>query len=95
MNDPALKYRDKVDPEHAIAMQSIGLARMVMTQHRARFEELLKARQNIDSIGIVLDPTLYRDVLDSKSLAQQLRMVRAALAFLDQIDEVAKEIVET
>ena len=92
MNDPATKYRDKVDPDHAIAMQAIGFARMALDQHRAHYERLLASRQYMDSVGGLLDPTLYLDMLRSKSFAQQQRLVEATLAFLKQVDAVAAEI---
>jgi hypothetical protein len=92
MNDPALKYRDQVSPDHAIAMQSIGLARLLMQQHQQYFEKFLKARSDMDSFGGLLNPTLYRDVLASKSFEQQVRMVEAAHAFLQEINAVAGEL---
>jgi hypothetical protein len=91
MNDPAEKYRDKVDPLHEIAMQSIGLARLVMNQHREHFEKFLEARRRMDSVGHILSPTLYRDVIHSQSLAQQIKLVEAAQAFLRATDEVVRE----
>lgn len=91
-NDPAAKYRDQVDPEHRIAMQSIGMSRLMMSQYQAHFERLIKSRQDMDSFGGLIDPTLYQDVLQSKSLEQQLRLVRAALAFLSEVNAVAGEI---
>jgi hypothetical protein len=92
MNDPALKYRGQVCGEHAVAMQSIGLARLLLGEHRASFDRFLQTRRDMDSIGIVVDPTLYRDMLASKSLAQQIRMVEAATAFLAVVDAVAAEV---
>src|SRR5690348_7235789 len=92
MNDPAQNYRNQVDPEHAMAMQAIGLARMALETHRARFETLLKARADMDSVGHILNPTLYRDMIHSRSFAQQIKLVEAALAFLRETDAVAAEV---
>jgi hypothetical protein len=79
MSDPAEKYRDRVDPEHVIAMQAIGLARMALEQHRARFATLLESRRHLDSVGHILNPTLFRDAIHSKGLAQQIKLSGARL----------------
>ena len=92
MNEQALRHRDQVADEHATAMQSIGMARLLMRQHCVSFDRFLKARRDMDSIGIVVDPTLYRDMLASKSLKQQIRMVEAAMRFLGEIDAVFAEV---
>lgn len=92
MSDPALKYADRVSPEHKMAMDAICIFRNLVGQHRAQFEALLKAEQNMHSIGAILDPTLYRDMIQSPSFARQIRLVRAALKFLDECDAVAAEI---
>lgn len=92
MSDPAEKYRDKVSPSHIAAMQAIGMMRMMLGQHREKFEELLESERNMHSIGCMLDPSLYRDMIYSKSFEQQLRLIRAALAFLSVADEIAKEL---
>jgi hypothetical protein len=86
------KYADKVTPEHRMAMEAIGMFRMMLGQHRPQFEALLKAKRDMDSFGGLLDPTLYRDMLHSKSFDQQIRLVTAAIKFLDEIDAVANEV---
>lgn len=86
------KYRDKVAPEHRMAMEAIGIMRMMLAPHRAQFEKLVDAEHRMHSIGHILDPTLYRDMIQSKNFALQLRLVQAALTFLKTIDEVAAEI---
>lgn len=92
MNDPALKYADKVSPEHKMAMEAIGIFRQMIGQHREQFEALIKSERYMHDVGGLLDPTLYRDMIYSKSFAQQMRLVKAALAFLDECDAVAAEI---
>lgn len=86
------KYADRVAPEHRIAMEAIGLVRMALAPHREQFEKLVEAERQMHSIGHILDPTLYRDMSQSKNFALQLRLVQAALAFLKAVDEIAKEI---
>lgn len=90
--DPAEKYRDKVDPQHIVAMQAIGIAHMALSQHRLHFEKLLRSKEHMDSVGCMFDPTLYRDMLYSKSFAQMIKLVNAAVAFLRVTDEVGEEI---
>jgi len=92
MSDPVVeKYRDKTDPEHVRAMQAIGVARMMLAQHRDRYHALERAEREMHSFGGMIDPTLYRDMLSSKNFAQQVRMVRAVLAFLEAVDAIAEE----
>ena len=88
------KYAGSVTPEHQMAMEAIGMFRLMLGQHRPQFEALLKAKRDMDNFGGLIDPTLYRDMLHSKSLEQQIRLVTAALAFLDVIDSVAHEVEE-
>lgn len=86
------KYADKVTPEYRMAMEAIGMFRLMLGQHRPQFEALLKARRDMDDFGGLIDPTLYRDVLYSKNLERQIRMVEAVIKFLDVIDAVANEM---
>ena len=81
------KYTDRVPPEYKMAMEAIGMFRLMLGRHRP--EALLKA---MDNFGGLSDPTLNRDILHSKSFEQQIRMVEAALKFLDVIDAVASEV---
>ena len=92
MDDTAEKYRDKVDPAHQMAMEAIGFMRQILGQHREKFAALLKSEQDMHSFGGMIDPTLYRDMIYSKSFAQQIRLVKAAVAFLNEVDAVAAEI---
>lgn len=92
--DPATKYRDRVAPEHEMAMQAIGMARMMLSAEHVRqqLELLDKAERDAHAIGHITDPTMYRDMINSKSFAQQMVLVRAALAFLRATDAVAKDV---
>jgi len=88
----AEKYRDRVTPAHQMAMEAIGLFRVMLGQHRPTFEALVKAERDMHDFGGMIDPTLYRDMLYSKSIKQQLRLVKAAIMFLDEIEAVATEV---
>jgi hypothetical protein len=92
MSDPAEKYRDKVSPEHEVAMSSIGAAYHILAMHRAHFKELIEAERRSHSIGHMIDPTLYRDMISSKSFALQLKLINAAVAFLDAADPIVAEV---
>ena len=89
------KYADKTTLEHKMAMEAIAMFRSLLGQHRPQFEALIEAERDMHNFGgVVFNPTLFRDMLQSKSFALQIRMVKAALVFLDEIDAVAKELPE-
>ena len=93
MTDPAIKYRDRLDPAHQSAMDTVlGPVRIMLGAHRLHFEAVLEAERHAHSVGHILDPTLYRDMIQSKSFGQQLRVMKAAIAFLDELDAVEREI---
>ena len=79
MADPAERYRDQVDPEHGLAMTAIGLARSMLEGQREQLEKFLAAERDMHNFGGLLEPTLYRDMLHSKSFAQQVRLARASI----------------
>lgn len=85
------KYASKVTPEYRAAFDAVFIARMMLTQHREQYEALLKAKQDMDNFGGLIDPTLYRDMLHSKNFERQLRAVEAAIKFLDVVDGIAAE----
>lgn len=85
------KYARHSTPEHRAAMQAVGIARAMLGEHRERYDALLESKRQMDNVGWLLDPTLYRDVLASRRVARQIRMAEAALAFLREVDAVADE----
>jgi len=93
MGDPAQKYQDRVDPQLRMAMDiAIGgyhTLKLVETQLRKVDEAELRSH----SIGHIVDPTLYRDQINSKSFAHQMVIIRAALAFIGTIDALKSELV--
>lgn len=92
MNDPAEKYKDKLSPNHKLAMDTIASCSLMLNYFRPHFEEIIKSESSMHSVGAILDPTMYRDMIYSKTFAQQMRLVRAALAFLKEIDEVKNNL---
>jgi len=73
-------------------MEAVGLVAQILEPHREQFETLLKAERDMHSVGAILNPTLYRDMIYSKSFAQQIKVVRAAVAFLDEIAAVKSDL---
>lgn len=94
MTDPADKYRDKVDPIHKMAMDAIGMARHILNIYSEQYDILLEVENDAHSIGHILNPTLYRDMIHSKSFAQQIKLCRAAQNFLREVNAVAEELGE-
>lgn len=95
MSDPAEKYRDRVDLKHKMAMDAIGFSRQLLAPHLEQLELLIEAERRSHSIGHILDPTLYRDQINSKSFEQQMRIARAAVAYIKVLNEVAEELETT
>jgi len=87
-------YRDKVDPAHKMAMDAIGMAAFLLAPNRPAIERFLEAERQSHTIGLILDPTLYRDQIQSKNFALQVRIAKAALAFLREIDAVGGELIK-
>lgn len=90
MSDPAEKYRDKVSPQHRLAMDSLALARELMQPHYDHLKSVIDAERHSHSIGPFVDPTLYRDMIQSRSFQQQLKVIRAAIRFLDEIGDAER-----
>lgn len=82
----------EVDMRHKAAMDAIGLLGQLLQMHRPAMEALVKSHRDMDSFGAILNPTLYRQMIYSKSLDQQLRLVKAALSFMAVLDEVKAEL---
>lgn len=90
MSDPAEKYRDKVSPQHRLAMDSVVLAIELMQPHYHHLKSVIDAEQHSHAIGAILDPTLYHDMIQSRSFQQQLKVIRAAIRFLDEIGDAER-----
>lgn len=86
------KYRDKVTPAHAAAMEAVGMVHHLLGLHREQFAAIIRSKEYMDNVGGLLDPTFYRDALYSKNLKLQLQLCKAALAFLKETDDVVAEL---
>jgi hypothetical protein len=91
MSDPSEKYVDRVSPEHRAAMEIVTSSYHMMRLVESQLRRLDNAEQQSHSIGHILDPTLYRDQINSKSFVMQMKVVRAALAFIDSVREAVRD----
>lgn len=91
MGDRAEKYRDQVDPQHKQAMDAVGFAFMVLGPHADQLKRFLEAEERSHSVMHITDPTAYGDMLASKSFALQVRMAKAATAFIRELEAVKAE----
>jgi hypothetical protein len=89
--DPATKYADRVDPEYRMAMNMVLGAYHTMSLVAAPLRKLDQAERDAHSFGHIVDPTLYKDMIYSPSFAEQMKIVRAALAFIKACDDVKIE----
>ena len=93
--DPAELYADRVAPEHRHTMETVAMAYHTLTMVAPHLRELEEAERRAHSVGHIFNPTLYRDMIGSKSFAQQMKIVRAALAFVAAMDAVKAEMMES
>jgi hypothetical protein len=78
---------------HKMAMDAIGFAAQILTPQAATLGALIKAERDMHSHLHITDPTLYRRAIHDKGLAQQVRLAKAALAFVLAVQEVKAELV--
>jgi hypothetical protein len=88
MTDPSEKYRNKLDPEHKAVMDLIIGAYYTIKMVETHLRKLDESERFAHSIGHITDPTLYKDMISSKSFADQMHIVRAALKFIGEVDEL-------
>ena len=94
MTDSADKYKDCLDPQHKMAVDITIGSYNTLKLVEAQLRKVDEAERSSHSIGHIVDPTLYRDQINSKNFAQQMVIIRAALAFIDKIDTLKSELVE-
>lgn len=85
MTDPAEKYREKLNPTHQLAMSTIINSYQVMEMFEDHVRATLDAERRSHSIGHILDPTLYRDAIESQSWRAQVQIMEATIKFLDDV----------
>jgi len=95
MSDPAEKYRDKIDPTHQLAMDTVINSFHTMRLFKDHIARTLEAERHSHSVGHILDPTMYRDAMHSKSWRAQVQVMRAAMAFIDDVEGAAEALAKS
>lgn len=93
--DPSQKYRDKVSPDHKAAMDAVVFASQLVEPYSDEIDKFLKAESEAHSFGHIVDPTLYLDMINSKNFALQVRMAKAAQAFIREMASVKADAAKS
>ena len=80
------------DIVHRMAFEAIGFAAQLLTPQADYLARLVEAEHGMHSYMHITDPTLYRAAIHSKQLAQQVKLARAALAFILEVQSVKAEL---
>ena len=80
------------DYRHRMAMDAIGFAAQLLTPQADALAALVKAEQSMHSFLHITDPTLYMRASRDKGLQQQVRLAKAALAFIREVQAVKDEL---
>lgn len=79
---------------HKMAMEAIGFAAHLMAPNADKYAALIEAERSMHSHLHISDPTLYRRAINDKGLDQQVRLAKAALAFILAVQKVKGEVEE-
>jgi len=82
-----------VDAQHKMAMDAIGFAAQLLTPQSEALMALVEAERSMHSHLHITDPTLYIRAQNDKGLQQQVRLAKAALAFVAEVQEVKSELL--
>lgn len=80
------------DARYKMAMDAIGMAAQILTPQSDQYSALIEAERSMHSSLHITDPTLYRTALNSDGLQQQVKLAKAALAFVSAVQDVKAEI---
>jgi hypothetical protein len=83
-----------VDVTHKMAMEAIGFAAQLLTPQTETLMALVEAERSMHSHLHITDPTLYIRALNDKGLHQQVKLAKAALAFIAEVQDVKRELPE-
>ncbi len=78
--------------EHKMAMEAIGFAAQILTPQAEQLAKLVEAEQSMHSFLHITDPTMYQKAINSDSLQQQVKLAKAAIAFVLAVQEVKSEL---
>ena len=80
------------DYVHRMAFDAIGFAAQLLTPQADYLGRLIESERSMHSYLHITDPTLYRAAIHSKGLAQQLKLAKAALAFILEVQAVKADL---
>jgi len=80
------------DLEHKMSIEAIGFAFQMMEQHKKRYEDLIKAKNDMENHGLLIDPTLYLWMEKSQNVKLQILMAQAAIDFINAIEKVKLQL---
>ena len=75
-----------------MAMDAIGFAAQLLTPQSDALAALIEAERSMHSSLHITDPTLYMRAIHDKGLQQQVRLAKAALAFILEVQAVKDEL---
>jgi hypothetical protein len=75
-----------------MAMDAIGLAAQLLTPQAETLGALVEAERSMYSFMHITDPTAYIRAVNDKGLQQQVRLAKAALAFILEVQAVKDEL---
>lgn len=75
-----------------MAMEAIGFAAQLLTPQAEYLGKLIDAERSMHSYLHITDPTLYRAAIHNNGFDQQIRLAKAALAFILAVQEVKNEL---
>lgn len=78
--------------EHKMAMDAVGFAAQMLTPMSEQYAALIEAERAMHSSMHITDPTFYRAAINSNSLKMQVRMAKAALSFILEIQNVKNDL---
>lgn len=78
--------------QYALSLSLVGQAATLLSL--ADLDTVLRTIGMAESVGPILEPTMYRNASVSGSLRQQREIVEAAIALRDVAQRIQKELVE-
>lgn len=82
------------DHTHKMAMDAVGFAAQLLMPQAGALGALVRAERDMHSFLHITDPTLYIRASNDQGLKHQVRLAKAALAFVLEVQAVKAEILE-
>lgn len=77
---------------HKMAFDAVGFAAQLLTPQADYLGKLIEAERSMHSHMHITDPTFYRRAMNDKNLAAQVKLARAAVAFVLAVQEVKGDL---